>query len=419
MTILAPWLSALRSPRSILISSSPRLLAEIQSRQATRTYEFAQKGKVLPNAKAAVTSVSAFQPDITIPVIPFELLHSIGRITTPPIPNLVDISSTWACIRYLWAFSDSGRSFSPLLRLSKTARDLDFHQKALLSDEMGMGFAHYIMAKFLNAVNPVDISYAIAHPSYGISHAGGPSPDYLFFDETSGAKYVVECKGTQTSHAASIAQLQRGTEQVWTINPTDGSSLVKLVIATCLLSKRTEVYVVDPESDQPEADDSPMDDGSRERRTLDTNGPFFRRNVRLIGRAKTLAFTGLNEEAYSLLPEYMQEWARGVPPSQSPVETLTTSLGVFDGTKVYLTLTDGTRIEIFRGILSETRMAFGTVSQEQEIENETAPTMVPKFYTDGFEGKSYITLEADTVATFAVQTFCIDGTILQVTIQVL
>ena len=98
---------------------------------------------------------------LTINIKPIYLLHAIGRITTPPVPNLVDLSSTWAIIRYLWAFEIPGVSTNPLLLLSSIARQIDFHQKALLSDEIGMGMAYYIMTNFFKTTEVIDVSIAL------------------------------------------------------------------------------------------------------------------------------------------------------------------------------------------------------------------------------------------------------------------
>ncbi|MDQ2918567.1 MAG: hypothetical protein M3R10_01665, partial [Verrucomicrobiota bacterium] len=63
-----------------------------------------------------------------------ELLHALGETTTPPVPNYADLSATWAMVRYIWAFDRAPSGIAAPLRLSPTARTLDFHQKTLLSD---------------------------------------------------------------------------------------------------------------------------------------------------------------------------------------------------------------------------------------------------------------------------------------------
>jgi hypothetical protein len=78
---------------------------------------------------------------------PVDMLHALGRITTPAVTELIDLSSTWAEIRYIWAFRPN---FNPnslrALRLNPNVKALDFHQKTLLSDEFGVGFAAYFMS---------------------------------------------------------------------------------------------------------------------------------------------------------------------------------------------------------------------------------------------------------------------------------
>src|SRR5439155_27068403 len=78
---------------------------------------------------------------------PIHMLHALGRITTPPVTELLDLSSTWAEIRYVWAFQPNRAGLrNRSLRLSSAVKELDSHQKTLLSDEFGVGFAAYYMA---------------------------------------------------------------------------------------------------------------------------------------------------------------------------------------------------------------------------------------------------------------------------------
>ena len=143
MPALSDWLAALTTDFEVLVSSSLQLVTAVRTKQQARSYEITQKGKTVPDVKIPA-GIPMFQPDLPIPVKPIDLLLSIGRITTPPITNLVDICSTWALVRYIWAFEPySGPHYTQVLRLSVEARNIDFHQKALLSDEIGVGFAHY------------------------------------------------------------------------------------------------------------------------------------------------------------------------------------------------------------------------------------------------------------------------------------
>jgi len=161
MPTISEWLAALTNDFEVVVSSSQKLINDVRMKQRARSHELTQLRKPVPAVKTPV-GVPMFQPDLRITVKPIDLLLSIGRITTPPVTNLVEISSTWALIRYIWAFEPyNRRNYHHTLRLSEEARNIDFPQKALLSDEMGVGFSYYLMTNYFNAINPADFSSVI------------------------------------------------------------------------------------------------------------------------------------------------------------------------------------------------------------------------------------------------------------------
>ncbi len=411
MPTLQDWLVAMIAQHDVVLDSSGRLAASVDVKQQARTRDLLSRGKQPPAVKRPLLGLPALQAYNRIPVRPVELLLSLGRITTPPIPNLVDITSTWALIRYVWAFRPPSGASRTALTLSREARDLDFHQKALLSDEIGIALAHYLMTNYLRCDTHVDVSYALRTSSYHVRPNGRARPDYLFFNEVSGSKYVVECKGTQTSRSESMHQLQRGTEQVLGIRPTDGISLTRIVIATCMLEKGTHLYVLDP-----------PDNESENRRYSEEvwrpHGPSFRRDVRLIAVAKMLAFAGFNAEAFRLLPDSLR---KGLGPSAfltGPVRTIESELGEFDGTTTVFALQGGTRVELFKGLLAHTRRSFARVMPEESdwLSTERVPIEIPSAYSSGFAKESHRVYHR-LDETLQVQCLCRDGTMIQVSIS--
>jgi hypothetical protein len=95
---LEALLNLLASEKEVVLDSSAFTVDTIINKQNQRLIE--QPGIQYKNP----TSVIRFQNPIVESISPLNLLHSIGIITTPIIPNMVDISSTWAIIRYFWAF---------------------------------------------------------------------------------------------------------------------------------------------------------------------------------------------------------------------------------------------------------------------------------------------------------------------------
>jgi hypothetical protein len=286
------YFSALSTDFMIEIESSPPLINDILQKQQLRNRELSRKSRPPIPTKTNITSFGMFDPPKQVQIKPISLLHAIGRITTPPVPNLAHLSSTWAVIRYLWAFETTGAGSIQPLKLSSVARELDFHQKGLLSDEVGMGMAWYIMTSFFNTTNAIDVSVALQTPSWNMFQQTTASPDYLFYDDPAKNVFIVECKGNQSSYDSTLRQLQRGTEQVPSIVFTDGRSSTSIVIATFMARKSTTVYIVDPD----EKSDDEID-YSKSTDKADKIGPTqwrikddkqFSRDSRLLSRAKAL-----------------------------------------------------------------------------------------------------------------------------------
>lgn len=205
MPTLEEWEQALAAPRQVYVESSTDLIQEVHQQQAKKDAKRQKRGQQIPPRKSALSVAPAFAPEKYIEIVPAYMLHRLGVVTTPAVENLADICSTWAYFRYLWAFEiPSPGTFAPPLRLSGAAKQIDFHQKGLLSDQIGVGMAAILMGDHLNAPLAADVSVAMDDPSWPIDLQYETSPDYLFFDATQTNLFVVECKGTQSSRSESI-----------------------------------------------------------------------------------------------------------------------------------------------------------------------------------------------------------------------
>lgn len=282
---------ALSEEKEIVIDSSAWLIKDIKKKQLAR-----QKAGYQGPAKSPV-AVPQFAKPKTAIIKPFDLLHAIGRITTPILPNLVDLSSTWALYRYVWAFAEKpGR-----LCLSQTATEIDFHQKGLLSDEVGIGVAYWLMTNYFGvATPPIDVDVALRHKSFaaalGFSSAAKrkklrAAPDYIF--KLPNSEYaIVECKGNQTSKSAAVDQIRRGLEQVPSIFFPGGQRAQELVISTFITKKKAEVRIVDP----PEDEGNHAGDLNR-RRFVVENRERFDSLVNRLQAANLLSFAGAEGKA--------------------------------------------------------------------------------------------------------------------------
>src|ERR1043166_4633629 len=299
MPTLEEWEQALAAPRRVLVESSLGLLEELRQRRKKNDAKLQQAGQQTPPRKDTLTVVPAFSPEKYLEIIPAYMLNRLGVVTTPAIENLADICSTWAYFRYLWAFEIPLPNVNkPILRLSQAARQIDFHQKGLLSDQIGVGMAAVLLGTYLDAPLAADVTVAMDDPAWPIELQYDTSPDYLFFNATQTKLFIVECKGTQTSRYSSLEQLCRGTEQVPSLIFTDGRTPPSLVVATCLSRSGTRILVVDPpEDDQPKHLERTERVTQREWRVR--NDAEFTRATRLIAEAKILSFAGADQAAVS------------------------------------------------------------------------------------------------------------------------
>lgn len=368
MPTLEEWEQALSAPRRVHVESSPSLVEEVQQRHAKKDADRQQRGQPIPPRKNTLSEVSAFAPERDLQVVPAYMLHRLGVVTTPAVENLADICSTWAYFRYLWAFEiPSAGATNPLLRLSDAARQIDFHQKGLLSDQIGVGMAALLLGIYLNAPLAADVSVAMDDPAWPIDLQYDTSPDYLFFDATQTNLFVVECKGTQTSRAASLEQLRRGTEQVPSLTFTDGRIPPSLVIATCLTKRGTRILLIDPPGDDNrQLPERPERVGPREWRVR--NDAEFGRATRLISEAKLLSFAGADQAAASKLERAhtrIPRTPRSVPRESEISEN---EFGTFRGIRQRVGLKDRFKIDVFQALDTSVLEAF--LSEEQARTDE-------------------------------------------------
>lgn len=245
----------LLSQLSVTVESTPALVAKVESAITRRINAIQAKNGIIPAFKAPVVEgpQAGRNPWVLRPI---DLLRKLGTLTTPTTVNMSRLSASWATRRYFWAISPASAA-QDRFRLSQDARDLDFHQKTLLSDEFGVAFAGLLMERFYGVGQFVDISIAVADPGayQGIQQAARVAPDYLMWGSTPNSPYyVVECKGCQTTYSASVDQLRRGMEQLPTILFAQGGArpIHRLVIGTLMGRSATRILVLDPpDSDEP------------------------------------------------------------------------------------------------------------------------------------------------------------------------
>jgi len=248
------------------------------------------------------------------------LLHT-AIWTRPPGLAGFHLSSVWAWLRYGPAIATSSD-----LRLCSEWSAIDSHQKAVLSDELGVGFSTYLLAEKLGILEFADTNYVVnvlAPHKFALlpSAKVGPkkSPDYIGRDGH-GAYCVLECKGTQSSIRALNTALDRGVSQKTNLVPMPRvrlkhSLVVGLFIPQWTSSESATIKIVDP-------DWSDLEEylSTREPRDVDTS-------VFQIALAKELSLAGLEIAAQYLFGTATEELRQMPPSARAQIEKYASMAG--------------------------------------------------------------------------------------------
>jgi hypothetical protein len=158
------------------------------------------------------------------------LLYLTGVLNTPIGPSF-DLRHMYAILRYWWAF-DAGRTD---LALNPMVAEIDRHQKNLLSDEIGCGFAGEAMLLFgVTHYSEVDRLIRLGYANL-VRTRDRSQPDYVGIDFLNHRVIVCEAKGSQSSTTYHQLQLARGKNQVSNLNfVVPGYTTVRIVSAILL-----------------------------------------------------------------------------------------------------------------------------------------------------------------------------------------
>ncbi|WP_213132670.1 hypothetical protein [Citrobacter sp. FP75] len=141
------------------------------------------------------------------------LIHT-ALWTRPPKLTGFHLSDFWAWLRYFPAFSKTSTD----LRLRKEWKDIDPHQKTILSDEIGVGSTTFTLIDTLGFQGFIDAIYVLetlnlTHLLLKKSKNGkGKTPDYIGLDNF-GRVVALECKGTQNKIKDLHKAITKGVDQ--------------------------------------------------------------------------------------------------------------------------------------------------------------------------------------------------------------
>ncbi|MBL8771074.1 MAG: hypothetical protein JNK30_06790 [Phenylobacterium sp.] len=195
-----------------------------------------------------------------------EMLLRIGDLTTPVLNIQSGVARLWPLLRYLHAIADT-----PHLRFRQGWRDVDPHQKAIASDDLGVGLGMSVLYNAFGYAGCID-GRAFLHRMHNLgllAFPGGLPPkvgsmkmaDFAAVDQR-GKFHIIEVKGTQSSRAALAKAMLDGQYQKRSLvcaTPAGERRLIgqRIVVGTALTlesnARGAEVIVMDPAPDEDEA----------------------------------------------------------------------------------------------------------------------------------------------------------------------
>jgi hypothetical protein len=284
--------------------------------------------------------------------------------------------------------------------MNAVVKDLDFHQKTLLSDELGVGFGCYFMLQVVGAVDPIDAYVAMRQGQFGLRGARRRGiPDYIFTASDGSGYFVVERKGTQSGRATVINQLRRGTEQVQAVDIDPPASVRRLVVGASL-KDAIAVYVIDP----PDGD---FDGDGSEGVPIDPLVRWSPSDIPVFAAAKRLTYIGDNLAASKTIAGLVEP-RFAIEGAQRPIERHETELGRFVGTVDGRRTPDGRTLTIFRGLSEEI--------YKRDVSGDRQPDETRRVDTS-IGGRAFKTSTTAEGATTSVRSLSPDGTLLDIRIE--
>lgn len=151
------------------------------------------------------------------PIHLLAMLLRLGELTTPVLNVQSGVARLWPLLRYLHAIAET-----PGFRFRSAWADTDRHQKAIASDDLGVGLGMSVLYGAFNYTACID-GRAFLHrlSQLGLLASPGGKPpkvgtmkmaDFAALDG-SGKYHLIECKGTQDTKSALLTAMSNGVSQ--------------------------------------------------------------------------------------------------------------------------------------------------------------------------------------------------------------
>jgi hypothetical protein len=145
------------------------------------------------------------------------MLLRVGELTTPVLNVQSGVARLWPLLRYLHAIAET-----PGFKFCSAWADTDRHQKAIASDDLGVGLGMSVLYGAFNYTACV-VGRAFLHRLSQLdllASQGGRPPkvgrmkmaDFAALEST-GKYHLIECKGTQDTRSALLTAMGNGVSQ--------------------------------------------------------------------------------------------------------------------------------------------------------------------------------------------------------------
>jgi hypothetical protein len=180
-----------------------------------------------------------------------DLMNQVGHATTR-LEVINDPDRLFALFRY---GTKIGKR-TPNISLSSETYISDPHKKAVLSDELGSGFALLAAERILGVSLFLDLHHAIDLSLVATGAPNSSIPDYIGLYGPNSTTVVLEAKGSQSRAYCRRKQIPKGCAQVKSVSVSPGKSgLLRVVVGTVLRkdsdAQYSETLIGDPEEDEP------------------------------------------------------------------------------------------------------------------------------------------------------------------------
>lgn len=178
-----------------------------------------------------------------------DLLNEVGRAATRP-----EITDDPERLFALFRYGTKIGTNIPNLRLRDRSYIRDFHKKAVLSDELGSGFALLAAGRLLGVSIFLDLHNALRQRLVSTKAPRSTVPDYVGLYGPGGSTVILEAKGSQSRYYCRKIQVPKGCRQVRSVSTPPAATCLRVVIGTALRKdsddQDSRTFFGDPEEDE-------------------------------------------------------------------------------------------------------------------------------------------------------------------------